>query len=142
MTRLICSFAIILSLSGLSAVAQMAETPTAEPAAETVIEAKDIEKLRAAVGQTVTVVGTVERTGKDSTSGMNFLNFGSSRGGFTVVVFPSNVPSFPEPPEQLYRNKKVRITGKVEDHKGAPQIVLEKPEQVEIVEETTAPATQ
>lgn len=64
-----------------------------------------------------------------------FLNFDQNwRGKFHCVIFASAFPDFPPAPEEHYRGKRVRVTGKIKEHNGAPQIVLERPAQIEILE--------
>jgi DNA/RNA endonuclease YhcR with UshA esterase domain len=114
-------------------------TPTAgEPAGTPpVIDATDVQKLSQLTGQTVTVEGNIVKTGTHTESGMNFLNFSHERKtGFVAVIFPRSVSNFSEPPAQMYQAKKVRITGRIEDFRGQPQIVVESPDQIKVVAET------
>ena len=53
---------------------------------------------------------------------------------FKVVIFPDDWPKFPEPPEELFLGKKVRVKGLVKEYRGAPEIIVEEPEQIEVVE--------
>ena len=84
------------------------------------------------VGQTITVEGRVVRT-KDIGS-ITFLNFSKKRGDFVVIVRAEDYGNFPSPPAELYKGKKVWVTGEVTMHKGTPQIVVHGPEQIEVFE--------
>ncbi len=82
------------------------------------------------LGQTITVEGRIVRV-KDIGS-ITFLNFGKRRGDFVVVIRAKDYDNFPQPPAELYRGKKVWVTGKVTEHEGTPQIIIEHPEQIEV----------
>ena len=84
------------------------------------------------VGQTITVEGRIVRT-KDIGS-ITFLNFGKKRGDFTVVIRAEDYDHFPAPPAELYRGKKVWVTGEVNEYKGTPQIIVHSPKQIETFE--------
>jgi DNA/RNA endonuclease YhcR with UshA esterase domain len=84
-------------------------------------------------GQAVTVEGTVVDTYNSGQA--VFLNFDEDyKGTFKVVIFPDDWPKFPEPPEELYLDKKVRVKGLVQEYQGAPEIIVEELEQIEVVE--------
>ncbi len=92
---------------------------------------EDVQALRDQVGQDVTVVGQIERTG-ESRTGHQFLNFANSE--LTAVCFPQHLVNFPEgKPSELYRNKEVELTGKLERYQGKLQIRLRDPSQIHVV---------
>lgn len=91
------------------------------------------------VGQTVTVEGDVVDT-YDSGK-VTFLNFDEAR-TFTVVIFASAYPAFPQPPEDLYWRKRVRVTGQIELYQERPEIIVESPEAIEIVADLLARSGQ
>jgi DNA/RNA endonuclease YhcR with UshA esterase domain len=115
-------------------------------------DAKQIDDIRAAVGKQIKVRGLIERTGKSKGTGMNFLNF--SGGELTVVVFGRSLRNFPKgEPAELFKGKLVEVTGKLEFYKEKPQIVLEHPseitlldqqkgEPVKVAEQKSAPALE
>lgn len=82
------------------------------------------------VGQTITVEGRIVRT--EDIGSIIFLNFSKRRGDFVAVVRAEDYEHFPAPPAQLYRGKRVWITGKVTLHKGVPQMVIHGPDQIEV----------
>jgi micrococcal nuclease len=85
-------------------------------------------------GQTVTIEGRVVAT--YNSGKVVFLNFHQEyRTHFTAVIFADDWDKFPEPPEELFLDKLVRVTGLVEEYQGAPEIIVEEPGQIEIVGE-------
>jgi DNA/RNA endonuclease YhcR with UshA esterase domain len=47
---------------------------------------------------------------------------------------PEKIVTFPPNPETYFLDKKVRVEGKIEIYKGTPEIVLDDPSQIWIVE--------
>ena len=56
-----------------------------------------------------------------------------------AVLVPSLISSLPRSPERIYEGKRVRITGILQRFKGRPELILESPSQIEIVEFAGAP---
>lgn len=76
-----------------------------------------------------------------------FLNARQERrdaGNFTVVIFRRGLERFREAdvedPAAHFLDRTIRVRGVVAEHKGQPQIVVEEPEQIELVEEPEAAA--
>jgi len=85
------------------------------------------------LGQEVAVKGEVVRT--YNSGKVTFLNFDQSwKGKFSVVIFASDYPKFPESPDGFYLNKTIVVTGTVKEYKGAPEIIVDNPGQIQIVE--------
>jgi aspartyl/asparaginyl-tRNA synthetase len=85
-------------------------------------------------GQVVTIEGRVVKTYNSGKA--IFLNFHEDyRTYFKAVIFPDDWHKFPEPPEKLFLGKLVRVTGLVKEYKGAPEIIVEEPTQMEIIGE-------
>jgi len=83
-------------------------------------------------GQTVWVRGKV--VAANNTGKVCFLNFHRNwKRYFTVVIFASSFSHFPEPPEKLYLNKEIRVYGRVKEYQGKPEIIVESPDQIEII---------
>ena len=63
-----------------------------------------------------------------------FLNFEKPYPNqcFTGVIFSSNLYKFAKDPENYYLNKTVRIRGEIKEYHGKPEIILEKPDQIEV----------
>jgi DNA/RNA endonuclease YhcR with UshA esterase domain len=105
--------------------------PTTESPPATVLV--NWQDAAAFVGQIVTVEGQVVDT--YNSGKVVFLNFDEDyRRTFTVVIFPDAWPLFPQPPEELYRGQWVRVTGRVKMYEGAPEIIVETPDVIEILE--------
>ncbi len=84
------------------------------------------------VGQQVIVSGEVVRS--YNSGKVAFLNFDEDwRGKFSVVIFASDFTNFDAPPEQKYLHQAIRVTGKIKEYKGAPEIIVESPAQIEMV---------
>jgi len=82
------------------------------------------------LGQTITVSGRIVRA--NDTGKITFLNFSKDRDQFVAVVFADDYGEFPAPPSELYDGEEVWITGEIDSYKGAPQIVVSSPNQVEL----------
>ncbi len=83
-------------------------------------------------GQKVRVRGRV--VAASNTGRVCFLNFHRNwRRYFTVVIFASSFDRFPEPPEKYYLGREIRVLGVVKEYRGKPEIVVESPEQIEIL---------
>jgi phosphatidylserine/phosphatidylglycerophosphate/cardiolipin synthase-like enzyme len=50
-----------------------------------------------------------------------------------VVIFPSDWGKFPQRPDLLFMGKTIRVTGKVVEYQGAPEIIVNKPEMIVVV---------
>ena len=91
------------------------------------------------LGERVTVEGPVKGTHyAESTDGQpTFINVGRdypSKERFTVVVWQGDRGAFDTPPESKYRGKTIRVTGTVDQYEGMPQIEVDGPADIEIVE--------
>lgn len=84
------------------------------------------------LGEFGSVEGVVVRTHR--TEKACFLNFHSDwQKTFSAVIFASRFDAFPPDPQDLYRGKKVRLTGLIKDYKGRPEMILDSPDQIEIL---------
>lgn len=103
-------------------------SPRSGPTAPAATEAIAWEDAALYEGQQVTVEGTVVDTYKSSK--VIFLNFSPNREAFKVVIFAGDWGLWPEPPDVLYRGKTLQVTGEIQLYKGAPEIIVNRPEQV------------
>jgi len=73
-----------------------------------------------------------------------FLNFHEDIATrFTVVINQTDFGKFPEPPETLYRDKDVKVFGRIVEYRGKPEIVVTEPDQIVLLNApATAPATR
>ena len=84
-------------------------------------------------GQTIAVEGTIVDTHNSGKA--CFLNFSKEwQGTFYLAVLGSNMDDYPESPERYFLNKKVRAVGKVAMYRGRPQIVIESPLHLMVLE--------
>jgi DNA/RNA endonuclease YhcR with UshA esterase domain len=83
-------------------------------------------------GEYCTVEGTIVVTNNSGKA--CFLNFHPNwKKYFTAVIFANRFSMFPATPERYYQGKKVRVTGYIKEYQGKPEIILESPEQIEIL---------
>ncbi len=86
------------------------------------------------IGRLVTVEGYVVATYRSDKVLM--LNFHQDyRKHFKVAVFSQDLAKFPEHPEDFYKKRLVRVTGTVKEYEGAPEMVIDGPEQIVVIEE-------
>jgi len=110
---------------------QEANSPTAPEKKLERISISEMGKLRTRVGKEVIVFGKVADTSKSS-SGHHFLNFSN---GFKVVCLKDHLGKFAKGgPEVLYRAKLIEVTGTLASHKGRPQMAIEAPSQVKVID--------
>lgn len=120
---------IVESPAQIEIVGEVAAAPI-ETAALPVISWQEADRY---VDQDVVVEGRIVRTYDSGRA--TFLNFTQNwRGTFTVVIFAGDYDRFPAPPKDLYLNRTIRVRGHVKLYQGAPEIVVEGPEQIEIVD--------
>lgn len=101
--------------------------------ADKVIKEISWEEAADYYGQTVWVRGKV--IAANNTGKACFLNFHRNwKRYFTVVIFASSFDRFPNPPESYYLNKEIRVYGQIRDYQGKPEIIVEGPEQIKIIE--------
>jgi endonuclease/exonuclease/phosphatase family metal-dependent hydrolase len=81
--------------------------------------------------QDCTVYGTVVATKR--TTNWCFLNFHSDwRNTFTVAIPARCLDKFPQPPQDLYADQQVGVTGRVVEYKGKPEIIVCDPTKIVI----------
>lgn len=64
---------------------------------------------------------------------LNSLNNYQDPKNFTAVIFASDFGKFRQNPAAFYKNKTVQVTGTIKSYEGRAQIILENPEQIEVV---------
>lgn len=89
------------------------------------------------VGQEVTVEGQIVRT--YDTGKVTFANFQEDwQGSLSLVIFASAYDKFPQLPEQLLLHRYVRVRGLVKEYKGAPEMVIDTPAQITLLDTPAA----
>jgi hypothetical protein len=100
------------------------------------LQAREVEKLRAQNGHRARIRGRVFRVGHAVKSNTYFIDFGPAREALKAVIFASALDSFKErelAPTEL-EGKEVEIEGSVRDHpQYGLEIILEHPEQIKIL---------
>lgn len=89
---------------------------------------------KAHVGEQATVCGVVKsaRWASNSNRRPTFLNLDEAypKQLFTVVIFEENRGRFTPPPEVRFDRKRICVSGKIEDFRGTPEIVVSAPSQI------------
>ena len=89
---------------------------------------------KAHVGEQATVCGLVKsaRWASSSNRKPTFLNLDEAypKQLFTVVIFEEHRGTFTPAPEDQFKDKRICVTGKIEEFRGTPQIVVTAPAQI------------
>ena len=119
--------------------AQEAEAEPTPPAPFVEVDWRDAARY---YGQQVAVEGVIVRIGKSRTGDVTFLNFDPDyQHTLTLVIFPEDAARFPAPPEEMFLHRRVRAVGTVQEYRGAPEMIIRRPEQIEILGEAELPLT-
>jgi hypothetical protein len=106
-----------------------------------VLSATNSKKLKANIGQKVSVEGRVVSTGKGPKDGMRFMNFSKSETtGFTAALLPAVYAKFPNLDRMV--NENVRVTGELETYKKKSVIKVTRPTQVKVLEPAKTKTTK
>ena len=111
--------------------------PAPRPAEIPLLEAREVEKIRALSGNQARIKGRVYRVGHSAKSNTYFLNFGPSRTAFTAVIFASALESFEKQKIRpaTFEGKEVELTGEIKDHpKYGVEMILEDPSQIKVLD--------
>jgi endonuclease YncB( thermonuclease family) len=85
------------------------------------------------IGKYISVEGKIARTHNSGKA--CFLNFHNNWTRYcSLVIFDNVFHRFPEKPEKFYLNEFVRVKGKIKKFRGRPEIVLNSPKQIEIID--------
>jgi len=100
------------------------------------------ENARSYAGQQVIVEGPVVDThfARTSKGQPTFLNLGRTYPDperFSVIIWSESRARFPQPPEEAYRGKVVRVSGVVRLYEGRPEMMVDGPEDIEVVEQVS-----
>ncbi len=84
------------------------------------------------IGKNIIIEGTITKS--HNSGKVVFLNFKDGLNLYlTCVIFASDFAKFPDKPEEYYLNKKVKVSGRVKEYKGAPEIVLSSQTQISLI---------
>jgi DNA/RNA endonuclease YhcR with UshA esterase domain len=99
-----------------------------QPAALSTADAK------AHIGEQATVCGLVKsaRWASNSNRKPTFLNLDEPypKQSFTVVIYEDHRSDFTPAPEEQFKDKRICVTGKIEEFRGTPEIVVTAPSQI------------
>jgi hypothetical protein len=85
------------------------------------------------IGKYMSVEGKIVRTHNSGKA--CFLNFHNNwTRYFSLVIFDNVFHRFPETPEKYYLDKLVRVRGKIKMYRGRSEMVVDSPEQIDIIE--------
>jgi len=86
------------------------------------------------IGKNIIIEGTITKS--HNTGKVDLLNFQLLLNLYlTCLTFASHFKNFPEKPEKYYLGKKVRVSGRVKEYKGAPEIILGSQNQISLIKE-------
>jgi hypothetical protein len=108
-------------------------TPERTPAPEISISANEAQNH---AGTPAEVCGEVASTSflEHIDGKPTFLNFERPHPDqvFTVVIWGEHRSLWQQPPDQLYHNRFLCVTGRIDEHDGVPQIVVSSPDQTQL----------
>jgi len=114
-----------------------AHLPADEQAAEPpLLQALEVEKIRALTGKPARVRGRIFRVGHSAKSNTYFLNFGPSRSALTAVIFSSAADLFEQAklPPRGFDGREVEVRGEIKDHpQYGLEVVLDDTSQIRIL---------
>ena len=85
------------------------------------------------MGELATVEGIIVRTYQSDR--VLFMNFHEDyRNTFSVAVFVTDLGKFPDNAKEFYKGKRVRVSGLIKEYRGAPEMIVNDPGQIEILE--------
>jgi DNA/RNA endonuclease YhcR with UshA esterase domain len=123
-----CSRTLILTLSALFICLSV------NAISQTKIPKYSTKAAKKHKGQYATVKGTVYDVRVSETGAVSFNMHGKYPNHlFTAVIFKKDVPKFPEVNE--YVDLTLEITGIIKIHEGKPEIILNSPKQIRIVQQ-------
>ena len=102
------------------------------------IEAGNPVQLICHASQHVRVVGTISNINIYDKSQVIYLNFGKSfNTSLSAVIYNETIPSFInagiDEPTEYYKNKKVAIEGIIRISNGKPELIINSPNQIKIL---------
>jgi DNA/RNA endonuclease YhcR with UshA esterase domain len=131
----------LIAVFAIRVYAEPASKPTTSTAA---ISVGDKDALDAAKDKQATVEGTISRVSWSKSGSVMFINFdGADETKFTAVVFKKDKEKFDKAfggdATTGLPGAKVQVTGKIETYRDKPEIKLDKPTQIKVIQ---PPASQ
>lgn len=85
------------------------------------------------MGKEITISGEIIQT--RDIGNLTFLNFSKDfNTSLTLVIFKANYEKFPDAPEKIFKGHTIKAQGKISEFKGKTQMVIDNPEQIEILD--------
>ena len=110
--------------------------PVEAQAERPLLQARDVDKIRALAGTQARVRGRVFRVGHSDKSNTYFLNFGPSREALTAVIFASAADLFEKQKLQpkSFEGKEIEVVGEIKDHpQYGLELIVEDPAQLRVL---------
>lgn len=89
------------------------------------------------IGEDVVVEGEIVATHTSPLS--TLLSFDRGFNRFTAVIRPANRNAFPPTPEEFYKGKHVRISGRLIEYEKKAEIILTSPSQIVVLDDDAPP---
>ncbi len=102
------------------------------------IPADATDKIKAMEGKEAAIVGKVSAFRVSGSGKVGTISFGNiGRGAFTVAIFSRSFDKWEGGPEGIkkYEGKTIRVEGKVSLYQGNPQIIVNVPSQIKVLDE-------
>ena len=104
------------------------------------INAENLVQIVNYISKSVTITGTIQSSRLTNNSKVIFLNFGNNfNTSLSAVIYDFDVPAFIDAgindPENYFKNKKVVLNGIIRIDDGKPEIIVNSPKQIKIIEE-------
>lgn len=85
------------------------------------------------LNQRVVVEGRIVNTA--ATDSINYLNFSDNyQDSLSLIIFNQSLNKFDYQPAEYIKNRKIKVLGKIELYQGSPQIVVEDPYDILIID--------
>ncbi len=97
--------------------------------------ASKLSKISKYEGCEAKVNGLVHSTFEPASGNLLLFNVGNDdyTKAFKVVIFQSNFDNFNQPFD-FYEDKKIAVSGEIDSYQGNPQIVIDSPQDIQIME--------
>ncbi len=85
------------------------------------------------IGERVIIEGEIVNTA--ATNSVNYLNFSNDyQNTLSIIIFNQNLNKFDYQPAEYILDKKIKVLGEIEIYQGSPQIVVDDPHNILIID--------
>ncbi|CCU80711.1 thermonuclease [Halanaerobium saccharolyticum subsp. saccharolyticum DSM 6643] len=85
------------------------------------------------IGERVIIEGEIVNTA--ATTSVNYLNFSNDyQNTLSIIIFNQNLNKFDYPPAEYILDKKIKVLGEIKIYQGSPQIVVNDPHNILIID--------